>query len=604
MPPRTPTMAYICHTCLRTLHLRLPHPSIPLRKLTTTTTTTPDFETGTFRKDLKSTLKSEHKSRQSLKHSAFPPAYTITCGLEIHAQLNSPQKLFSRSDTSISAPPNSHIAPFDAALPGSQPRFNKSALLPAIRAAVALGCRVNAVSRFDRKHYFYWDQPAGYQITQFYSALGNDGCVVLYAHDTPLVGSGGNGGEGVKVGIRQVQLEQDTGKTIASANVSLVDLNRVGAGLIEIITDPFDLPGVEFASAVVKKLQATLRAVEACVVGMEWGGLRADVNVSIRPKGTDALGQRCEIKNLSSLKLVEEAITAEVARQVGILENGGVVESETRGWDVEKGTTKRLRGKEGEVDYRYMPDPDLGPVVIAPGVVESVKNGLPPLPDEVLAQLTGVGYHLSVKDAQTLMMWDEGEARVIPYYKDVVEKVTTALGPAAQKQKKGKEIGKIVGNWLIHELGGTLTTRTLSWSQNPLSPTTLASLLTHLLTNRITSATAKSLLSTLASPSPSETRTIEQIIEQENLAIKPLSEEELEGIVRRTVASDDDGGRSAGVLAQIRALEGGDGAGKGREKKRKGLASFFVGKVMKELAGRVKAERVEGAVEKVLKEVV
>jgi len=450
MPPHAPAMAYVCQSCLRILRLRLQNYSIPLRRLKTIAAPAPppplspaDFETGTFRKDLKKTLKSEHKSRQSLKHSAFPAAYTVTCGLEIHAQLNCPIKLFSQSSTSINAPPNTHIAPFDAALPGSQPSFNKSALLPALRAAIALRCNVNEVSRFDRKHYFYWDQPSGYQITQFYSALANDGYVTLYPHDTPHASR-----EGVRVPIRQVQLEQDTGKTIASVNVSLVDLNRVGAGLIEIITAPFDLPGVEFASAIMKKLQATLRAVEACVVGMEWGGLRADVNVSVRPKGVQALGQRCEIKNLSSLKLVEEAITAEVERQVRILEDGGAVEGETRGWDVERGTTKRLRGKEGEVDYRYMPDPDLGPVVIAPGVVESVREGLLPLPDEVLEQLTGTGYHLSVKDAQTLMMWDEGEVGVISYYKDVVERVTTALGTAAAaKQKKDKEIGKIVGNW-------------------------------------------------------------------------------------------------------------------------------------------------------------
>ena len=317
------------------------------------------------------------------------------------------------------------------------------------------------MSRFDRKHYFYWDQPSGYQITQFYSALANDGYVTLYPHDTPHANR-----EGVRVPIHQIQLEQDTGKTIASANVSLVDLNRVGAGLIEIITAPFDIPGVEFASAVMKKLQATLRAVEACVVGMEWGGLRGDVNVSVRPKGVQELGQRCEIKNLSSLKLVEEAITAEVERQVQILEDGGAVEGETRGWDVERGTTKRLRGKEGEVDYRYMPDPDLGPVVIAPGVVESVREGLPPLPDEVLEQLTGTGYHLSVKDAQTLMMWDEGEVEVISYYKDVVGKVTTALGTAAAKQKKGKEIGKIVGNWYSF----TLLSSFISHNSNYLPP--------------------------------------------------------------------------------------------------------------------------------------
>lgn len=348
--------------------------------------------------------------------------------------------------TSSSAP-NTNIAPFDAALPGTQPTFNPAALLPALRASLALNCAPAASSSFDRKHYFYWDQPAGYQITQFYSPLARDGHITLFKSD------GVNAPDsGARVEIKQVQMEQDTGKTLASAGVSLIDLNRVGTPLVEIITHPFDVPDTGFAAAVMRKIQATLRAVDACVVGMEWGGLRADVNVSVRRSGMDGLGRRCEIKNLSSLKVVEDAITAEARRQIRILEDGGAVEGETRGWDAESGETRRLRGKEGEVDYRYMPDPDLPPVVLGEGLVERIRDTLPPLPDEILAGLVGPPFGLSVKDAKTLMAWDEGrtssdEPAVIGFYKDIVKRVEEALSGDCEKPRKGKEVGKIVGNW-------------------------------------------------------------------------------------------------------------------------------------------------------------
>lgn len=286
---------------------------------------------------------------------------------------------------------------------------------------------------------------------------------------------------------------------------SLVDLNRVGSPLIEVITHPFDCPDVLFPGLVMKKIQASLKAVNACVIGMEWGGLRADVNVSVRlTEGPEIFGQRCEIKNVSSIKAVQAAVKAEATRQIGVLEAGGVIEGETRGWDAEKGVTRRLRGKEGEVDYRFMPDPDLPPVFVTRDLMVRVKHTLPPVPDQILAQLTSEPYGLRSKDAQTLMLWDEYRASptedgVVSYYKEVVRKVQDnlltdqypeGLRKALREKGNNKERmlidekrrlvlpdgGRVAGNWMIHGLGGHLAKMNLSWKENPIDNRRMADL--------------------------------------------------------------------------------------------------------------------------------
>jgi aspartyl-tRNA(Asn)/glutamyl-tRNA(Gln) amidotransferase subunit B len=289
--------------------------------------------------------------------------------------LNTARKLFSGAATSVSESPNTHASIFDVAFPGSQPHFQKETLLPAIRAALAFNCTIQPKSSFDRKHYFYQDQPNGYQITQYYEPFATDGSLTLYPHDFPA----GSAPEDcpIKIGIKQVQMEQDTAKTVQQPpSTHLLDFNRVSHPLIEIITLPH-IHDPLVAAACVRKIQTILKTVDACTAGMEMGGLRADVNVSIRERkatpsegglsysGVTGLGQRTEIKNLASVKAVEDAIIAERDRQIELLESGGAVEGETRGWTVGSKTTKRLRGKEGEIDYRYMPDPDVSPVFIA-----------------------------------------------------------------------------------------------------------------------------------------------------------------------------------------------------------------------------------------------
>lgn len=286
--------------------------------------------------------------------------WRLTVGLEIHAQLNTEKKLFSTARTSNDDTPNSNISLFDLAIPGSQPEFQKETLIPALRAALGLSCQIERISQFDRKHYYYQDQPAGYQITQYYKPFATKGHITVYDHD----GIASEDGQSIEVGIQQVQMEQDTAKsTLQPPTTALLDFNRVGHPLIEIITLP-QIHHPQTAAACVKKIQAILQTVNAVTKGMELGGLRADVNVSVSPKGSDVLGQRTEIKNLSSFKAVEDAIIAERDRQISVLESDGKVDGETRGWTLGSMETKKLRGKEGEVDYRYMPDPDIPPLVI------------------------------------------------------------------------------------------------------------------------------------------------------------------------------------------------------------------------------------------------
>lgn len=296
--------------------------------------------------------------------------WELTVGLEIHAQLNTERKLFSDARTSEDGAPNSDVALFDLAFPGTQPVFQKATLLPALRAALGLNCQIRQRSHFDRKHYYYQDQPAGYQITQFYSPFAESGNVVVYDHD----GIAPEDGSLVNVAIKQIQLEQDTAKSnLQPPSTTLLDFNRVGHPLIEIITQP-QIHHPQTAAACVRKIQSILQAMNAVTTGMELGGLRVDVNVSISPEAGQGLGQRTEIKNLNSFKAVEDAIIAERDRQIAVLDSGGSIEGETRGWTLGSTETKKLRGKEGEVDYRYMPDPDIAPLII--GQVSLIRDAV------------------------------------------------------------------------------------------------------------------------------------------------------------------------------------------------------------------------------------
>ena len=498
-----------------------------------------------LRKQLKDEAKKQKASGKKKKKNAnnqVVDGWELTVGIEIHAQLNTAKKLFSPATATFNDPPNTRVAFFDLAVPGSQPLFQQETLIPALRAAVALDCQVQPVSRFDRKHYFHWDQPSGYQITQYYEPFARDGRLDLRVRD----GIAAEDGNGVTVGIKQIQMEQDTAKTVAQpGDVQWVDFNRVGAPLIEIITLP-EIHHPATAAALVRKVQTMLNAADACVLGMETGGLRADVNVSVRRSDDPSapLGQRTEIKNLSSFKAVEDAIIAERDRQIAALESGGVIEGETRGWSIGSTETRRLRGKEGEVDYRYMPDPDLAPVFIGEDLVSHLRESMGQLPDAEVDMLIKQ-FSLTPKDALSLSALDGGNR--VEYFWNVIDALTARLG---SDQADNLVCFQLAANWILHELGRLTSERSEAASEDlgftedgqcsRVPVQFLADILFYLHTRKITAKIAKELLWTVFRGTiPDKYPSVLATIERENLWFDELSEAEYAELADEAVAGQD-----------------------------------------------------------------
>ncbi|KAL2163543.1 hypothetical protein VTH06DRAFT_5601 [Thermothelomyces fergusii] len=557
-----------------------PAPPAPLPS-TAAAPVTPDTPVTPLRKQLKEQAKalkaSGKKQKKNKADKQTVPGWELTVGIEIHAQLNTARKLFSPAATSFNDRPNSHVALFDLAMPGSQPLFQPEVLIPAVRAALALNCAVQPVSWFDRKHYFHWDQPAGYQITQYYHPFARDGRVVLHARD----GIAPEDGDRVEIGIRQVQMEQDTAKTTAQAgDVHWLDFNRVGVPLIEIITLP-QIRHPATAAALVRKVQTLLASVDACVSGMEAGGLRADVNVSVRRAGDAAagapLGTRTEIKNLSSFRAVEDAIIAERDRQIAVLEAGGVVEPETRGWTLGGTETRRLRGKEGEVDYRYMPDPDLGPVVIGGDLVAHLAATMGVLPDAEIDELVG-RHGLSAKDALALTTLDDG-ARA-QYFYNVLDALEARLGlgvgvgvGVGQGPAPDQRHALLAANWCLHELGKlTELSSDLGMTAEGecrVPSAALAAILAHLHRREITAKVAKDLLWAVFRGEVAADG-VTRKIDADRLWFEELSEDEYARLADRVVEGEDK------VLAEFLRFR----QGKAKAYPQ-GKLMFLVGKMMR-----------------------
>ena len=302
--------------------------------------------------------------------------WEVVIGMEVHAQVTAKAKLFSGASTAFGGGPNEHVSLVDAAMPGMLPVINEECVRQAIRTGLGLSAHINLKSVFDRKNYFYPDLPQGYQISQYKSPIVGEGEVLVDMPD----------GETVRVGIERLHLEQDAGKSLHEQHpaATLVDLNRSGVALMEIVTRP-DLRSAEDAKAFLTKLRTILRYLGTCDGDMEKGHLRADVNVSVRRPGAE-LGTRCEIKNLNSIRFIGHAIEHEAWRQIGVVEDGGTIEQETRLFDPDKGETRSMRSKEEAHDYRYFPDPDLLPLELTPSLVDDLRKDLPELPDEKKAR--------------------------------------------------------------------------------------------------------------------------------------------------------------------------------------------------------------------------
>ena len=457
--------------------------------------------------------------------------WEIILGLEVHAQVISESKLFSGASTTFGAEPNSQVSLVDAAFPGMLPVINKRCVEQAVRTGLGLKAEINLKSVFDRKNYFYADLPAGYQISQYTQPIVGKGIITL---DLP---------DGVKrhVGITRLHLEQDAGKSLHDQHPtkSYIDLNRSGIALMEIVSEP-DMRSSEEAAAYLKKLRSILRYLGTCDGNMEEGSMRCDVNVSVRKPG-DPLGTRCEIKNVNSIRYVQQAIEYEARRQIEIIEDGGSIKQETRLYDPGKGETRSMRSKEHAHDYRYFPDPDLLPLVLDPNWVNEIKATLPELPDEKRARFSR-DYGLSDYDAGVL----------------VSEKETGAFYESAAKGRDAK----LAANWVMGDLAGLLNKAGKGIADSPVSADALGGLIDLIADNTISGRIAKDVFAAMFETG----KPARQIVEE-----KGLHQVTDTGAIDSAI--DDIMSRNADKVAEYRG---------GKDK----LLGFFVGQVMKATGGK------------------
>jgi aspartyl-tRNA(Asn)/glutamyl-tRNA(Gln) amidotransferase subunit B len=368
--------------------------------------------------------------------------WEIVLGLEVHAQVLAKSKLFSAASAEFGGDPNDHVSIVDAAMPGMLPVINEFCVEQAVRTGLGLKAQINRKSVFDRKNYFYPDLPQGYQISQYKQPVVGEGTVTVDL----------DGGKSVEVGVERLHLEQDAGKSLHDQhpNQSYVDLNRSGCALMEIVSKP-DMRSADEAKAYVTKLRQIMRYLGTCDGNMEQGSLRADINVSVRRPGA-AFGTRCEIKNVNSIRFMGQAIEYEARRQIGILEDGGSIDQETRLFDARKGETRSMRSKEEAHDYRYFPDPDLLPLELEEAWIKAIETSLPELPDEKKARFIK-SYGLSPYDAGVLI----AERASSVFFEDVA---------------KGRD-GKQAANWVINELFGRLNKEGKTIDETPVSASQL-----------------------------------------------------------------------------------------------------------------------------------
>ena len=457
--------------------------------------------------------------------------WEIVCGLEVHAQVISRSKLFSGAATDFGSEPNSQVSLVDAAFPGMLPVLNEACVAQAVRTGLGLNAQINLTSRFDRKNYFYADLPSGYQISQFEHPVVGRGEVEIELAD----------GTAKNIGITRLHLEQDAGKSLhdQDATRSFIDLNRCGVALMEIVSEP-DIRTPEEAGAYLRKLRTVLRYLGTCDGNMDEGSMRADVNVSVRHAG-EAFRTRCEVKNVNSIRFVMQAIEAEARRQVEVWERGGEVQQETRLFDPARGETRSLRSKEDAHDYRYFPDPDLLPLVLQQDWVDRLKASLPELPDAKRARFVR-DYGLAPYDAGVL----------------VAEQATAAF---FETVAAGRD-ARLAANWITGDFFAALNRTGRSIETSSVTAENLGALLDLMADGTINGRIAKEVFEAMAETGASPG----DIVEQRGLR-QVTDTGAIDAAVDRVLAANPD------KLAEYRA---------GKDK----LFGFFVGQVMKAMAGR------------------
>jgi len=492
-------------------------------------------------------------------------SYETTIGLEIHVQLKTKSKMFCGCDNySGVKEPNINICPVCAGYPGVLPVINKEAVLWTIKTGLALNCQILPLSKFDRKNYFYPDLPKGYQISQYDLPLCQNGYLEI------TVGEKENSYL-KKVRITRIHLEEDAGKLIhpEGKDYSLVDLNRAGTPLMEIVTEP-DLSTPDEAKVFMQELRAILRYLGVSEANMEEGNLRCDANISIKKRGEKSLGVKVEIKNMNSFRAVERALAYEQDRQTEILREGNKIIQETRGWDEKEGKTIPQRTKEESADYRYFPDPDLPPLDLTDKNfidLEVIKSSLPELPNEKQARFQRE-YGLSSYDANILTL----EPEIAYFFEKSVEKILEYLDSSTSKQ-----IIKKVSNWITVELLGRLNARGLSVSQCKIKPQDLAQLIFLIEKGEISGKMAKGIFDEMLEKGKNP----ELLMKEKNL--KQISDEsELTKIVEEVIKENPS------CLADYQ---------KGKTQ----ALGFLVGQVMKKTKGQANPQLVNKILQERLK---
>ena len=392
--------------------------------------------------------------------------WEVVIGLEVHAQVTSNAKLFSGAATTFGAEPNTQVSLVDAAMPGMLPVLNGECIRQAVRTGMAIGAKINKVSRFDRKNYFYADLPQGYQISQLYHPLVGEGSVTVLTDEKDETSA-------KTIGVERIHVEQDAGKLMHDQHptMSYVDLNRSGVALMEIVSKP-EMNSPAEAGAYLRKLRAILRYVGSCDGNMEEGSMRADVNVSVRKPG-DELGTRTETKNVNSVRFVMNVIESEARRQVDLIEEGGTVAQETRLYDPDKNVTRTLRSKEDAHDYRYFPDPDLLPLELDDAFLAACRESLPELPDAKRKRYEGLGltpYNASVLTA---------ELDTAHYFENVVDGL------------QRPELASEAANWIVSELFGMMNRTGRDIRNPPISVRQAVSLISLIANGTISKTMAK-----------------------------------------------------------------------------------------------------------------
>ena len=490
--------------------------------------------------------------------------FEAVIGLECHVQLDTHSKLFTGAATAFGAEPNQHIDPHTLGLPGSLPVPNRRAVELALRMGLACGCTIRTHSQFARKHYFYPDLPKGYQISQYDEPLCEGGLVEFWHEGAPR-----------SIRLLRIHLEEDAGKNVhvAGGQVSLLDYNRAGVPLIEVVSQP-DLRSASEAGEYLRAIRRLVRYLGISDGNMEEGSLRCDANVSIRPRGSERLGTKVEIKNINSFRYVEKAIEYEIARQTDVVLRGGSVRAETRGWDAERGLSRSQRSKEEAHDYRYFPDPDLPPLHIDADWKAEVQAGLPELP---MARLRRYSDALGLPAQDALLLISERD--LSDYFDGALSACGLPPSNSAPTQAE-RVLAKLAANWLTSELLGVLNRDGKALAQSPIAAAALGELARLIADGTISGKQGKDVFARLyAGESASPAALVDA------LGLRQISDPAiLEDACRRVLSAP----------AHQKQIE--------QYQKNPKLLGFFVGKAIAETGGRAKPDAVSAILQRLLAE--